>query len=60
LAFGGVGTSGIGSYNGDEGFKTFSHQKSVLKQSRVSLQALTRPPFGKGMERFINLAVKYL
>lgn len=60
LAFGGVGTSGIGSYNGDEGFKTFSHQKSVLKQSRVSIQALTRPPFGKGMERFIDLAVRWL
>ena len=60
LAFGGVGTSGIGAYNGDEGFKTFSHQKSVLHQSKISLQGLTRPPFGKTMERFIDFAVKYL
>ncbi len=60
LAFGGVGTSGIGNYNGDEGFKTFSHQKSVLRQSRLSLQGLSRPPFGKGMERFIDLAVRWL
>lgn len=60
LAFGGVGTSGIGSYNGDEGFKTFSHAKSVLKQSRISLQSLVRPPFGKGMERFIDFAVRWM
>jgi aldehyde dehydrogenase (NAD+) len=28
--FGGVGTSGIGAYHGYEGFKTFSHLKSVM------------------------------
>ena len=30
LPFGGVGTSGIGSYHGEAGFKTFSHFKSIL------------------------------
>ncbi len=30
LPFGGVGDSGIGSYHGEYGFKTFSHFKSVL------------------------------
>jgi aldehyde dehydrogenase (NAD+) len=30
LPFGGVGQSGIGSYHGEAGFKTFSHYKSVL------------------------------
>lgn len=60
LSFGGVGTSGIGSYNGDDGFKTFSHQKSVLHQSKISLQGLNRPPYGKGMQRFIDFAIKYL
>jgi len=29
-AFGGVGESGIGSYHGEYGFKTFTHYKSVL------------------------------
>ncbi|MFB9275338.1 aldehyde dehydrogenase [Cohnella cellulosilytica] len=33
LPFGGVGTSGIGSYHGEHGFRTFSHYKSVLKQT---------------------------
>lgn len=33
LPFGGVGNSGIGSYHGKAGFDTFSHYKSVLKNS---------------------------
>ena len=33
LPFGGVGESGIGSYHGEEGFKTFSHYKSILEKS---------------------------
>jgi aldehyde dehydrogenase (NAD+) len=30
MPFGGVGESGIGSYHGESGFKTFSHNKSIL------------------------------
>ncbi|MDD3079424.1 MAG: aldehyde dehydrogenase family protein [Paludibacter sp.] len=30
VPFGGVGESGIGSYHGEYGFKTFSHYKSIL------------------------------
>ncbi|WP_414543528.1 aldehyde dehydrogenase family protein [Nostoc sp. CCY0012] len=33
LPFGGVGESGIGSYHGKASFDTFSHRKSVLKNS---------------------------
>ncbi|MBB3110314.1 aldehyde dehydrogenase (NAD+) [Paenibacillus phyllosphaerae] len=33
LPFGGVGESGIGSYHGESSFQTFSHYKSVLKQT---------------------------
>ena len=33
LPFGGVGTSGIGSYHGKASFTTFSHAKSVLNRS---------------------------
>lgn len=32
LPFGGVGESGIGSYHGEYGFKTFSHYKSILEK----------------------------
>ena len=30
LPFGGVGDSGIGNYHGEDGFKAFSHYKSIL------------------------------
>ncbi len=33
LPFGGVGNSGIGSYHGKSTFDTFSHRKSILKNS---------------------------
>jgi aldehyde dehydrogenase (NAD+) len=33
MPFGGIGNSGMGSYHGYEGFKTFSHYKSILKKS---------------------------
>lgn len=33
LPFGGIGESGIGSYRGKHSFETFTHQKSILKQS---------------------------
>lgn len=33
LPFGGVGTSGSGAYHGKASFDTFSHQKSILKQT---------------------------
>lgn len=32
LPFGGVGESGIGSYHGEHGFRTFSHYKSILEK----------------------------
>lgn len=35
LPFGGVGQSGIGAYHGKASFDTFSHEKSVLKQTNA-------------------------
>jgi len=32
LAFGGVGESGMGTYHGEAGFRTFSHNRSVLSR----------------------------
>ncbi|MEA3220199.1 MAG: Coniferyl aldehyde dehydrogenase [Immundisolibacter sp.] len=60
LPFGGVGPSGIGRYHGFDGFVTFSHQKSVLYQSRWSVQSLIRPPYGPGLERVMRLALRWL
>ena len=35
LPFGGVGESGVGAYHGKGSFDTFSHEKSILKQTTV-------------------------
>ena len=50
LPFGGVGPSGMGSYHGIDGFRTFSHAKAVFQQSRrfdVGKLAGLKPPYGR-------------
>jgi coniferyl-aldehyde dehydrogenase len=55
IPFGGVGQSGMGSYHGIDGFKTFSHAKSIFKQGRVNIAKLagTLPPYGKGIDKMM-------
>eukprot|EP01088_Endostelium_zonatum_P013542 TRINITY_DN2820_c0_g1_i1.p1 TRINITY_DN2820_c0_g1~~TRINITY_DN2820_c0_g1_i1.p1 ORF type:complete len:496 (+),score=91.88 TRINITY_DN2820_c0_g1_i1:87-1490(+) len=45
LEFGGVGDSGMGSYNGKKSFDTFSHRKSVLKRPTWGDVNLRYPPY---------------
>ena len=45
LPFGGVGHSGIGSYHGEAGFKTFSHFKSILEKPFWLEPNLKYPPY---------------
>lgn len=45
LPFGGVGASGLGSYHGEKGFATFSHAKSILKQTYAFEVPLRYPPY---------------
>ncbi len=49
LPFGGVGPSGMGAYHGHEGFKNFSHAKSVFSTSKVvsKIAATMKPPYKK-------------
>jgi coniferyl-aldehyde dehydrogenase len=49
LPFGGVGPSGMGSYHGFDGFKSFSHAKAIFSQSKTvsKLAAAMRPPYKK-------------
>ena len=58
LPFGGIGASGIGAYHGERGFLTFTHQKAVFIQSRLSFTWLLRPPYGKRFERVLALLKK--
>ena len=57
--FGGVGPSGTGSYHGIEGFKNFSHTKTIYTQSSFDgLFGLFRPPFGAKAKSAIKGQIK--
>ena len=55
LPFGGVGPSGMGAYHGHDGFKTFSHAKSVYHQPKINISKIAgfMPPYGKGTKSAI-------
>ncbi|MBU5466330.1 aldehyde dehydrogenase [Virgibacillus sp. MSJ-26] len=53
LPFGGVGTSGMGSYHGKYSFNTFSHDKSIMKQT-TKFDVPFRYPGGKLTETIIK------
>ncbi|WP_208586346.1 aldehyde dehydrogenase [Gracilibacillus suaedae] len=50
LPFGGIGNSGIGAYHGKDTFLTFSHQKSVLKQTTTFDVPLRYPNVKNGLK----------
>ena len=57
--FGCVGPSGTGSYHGVEGFKNFSHTKTIYTQSKFDgLFGLFRPPFGSKAKSAIKGQIK--
>ncbi|MBH1965042.1 MAG: aldehyde dehydrogenase family protein [Comamonadaceae bacterium] len=60
LPFGGVGESGQGAYHGEAGFLRFTHQKSVLQQSRWAQGGLLYPPYGARFERIMAWIRKLL
>ncbi|WP_234414449.1 aldehyde dehydrogenase [Paenibacillus sp. CAA11] len=57
LPFGGVGESGMGSYHGRQSFRTFSHEKSVLKQTNLFDLSLRYPSSKRGL-RWIRKLLK--
>ncbi len=60
LPFGGVGPSGMGSYHGLDGFKTFSHAKSIYRQPKINIAKLGgfMPPYGKTTKSMIARDLK--
>jgi coniferyl-aldehyde dehydrogenase len=58
LPFGGVGPSGMGSYHGIDGFRTFSHAKAVFEQSKRDLTAMMRPPYGAAIQKMLDGGIK--
>jgi aldehyde dehydrogenase (NAD+) len=59
LPFGGVGNSGIGSYHGEAGFKSFSHYKSILDKSNLMELSLKYYPHSKGKLSWIQQFMKF-
>jgi aldehyde dehydrogenase (NAD+) len=60
LPFGGVNNSGMGSAHGEYGFKTFSHERAILRATPLMLIKLFFPPYTAGRLRLIRLVVDAL
>jgi coniferyl-aldehyde dehydrogenase len=58
LPFGGVGSSGMGAYHGEAGFRTFSHARSVFHQARFNGAGMTKPPYGSRMNRLLSMLLR--
>ena len=58
LPFGGCGNSGMGAYHGEQGFRTFSHAKSVYTATKRDPFFLLRPPYGKALDRLIRFQLR--
>jgi aldehyde dehydrogenase (NAD+) len=59
LPFGGRNGSGMGKAHGYYGFKTFSNEKSSLKQTGLSPLKYFYPPYTETKEKLIDLLIKY-
>ncbi len=59
LPFGGVGNSGIGSYHGEAGFRTFTHYKSILEKSNIMELSLKYYPHTNGKLTWIKRFMKF-
>lgn len=56
LPFGGVGPSGMGSYHGEQSFRTFSHDKPVLSKplSPDTLGSTVMPPYSEAKTKLLR------
>ena len=60
MPFGGVGHSGMGNYRGRDGFRTFSHARSVYQEGFVDMAKLagTLPPYGQKVAKMLESQIK--
>ncbi len=60
LPFGGTGPSGIGAYHGPEGFREFSHARSVYTQPKIDVAGLAglKPPYGERAQKVLRLLAR--
>ncbi len=60
LPFGGVNNSGIGNSHGYFGFKAFSHERAVVKASKLMMVRLFFPPYDDNRRKIIKMTVDSL
>ena len=59
LPFGGVGASGMGAYHGKRSFDTFTHYKSILKNSpKHDFKTLAFPPYKEKLLPVLKKALR--
>ena len=58
MGFGGFGESGMGSYHGKEGFRTFSHYKSIVDKKTWLDLPMRYQPYQNFYEKLIHLFLK--
>lgn len=59
LPFGGINQSGLGKAHGFYGYKTFSNEKSIMKQRKYSALMFLYPPYNKIKNKLIDIVIKY-
>lgn len=59
LPFGGINNSGMGSCHGFYGFKAFSHERAIMKQSKWSITKLIYPPY-HNKDRIFNFLKSFM
>jgi len=58
MPFGGIGASGMGAYRGEAGFRTFSHARSIYRQTEAKeAVAFFHPPYREQFRMFISAAI---
>lgn len=58
--FGGVNNSGFGNAHGWYGFKAFSHEQPVLRNTRWSPVDLFHPPYSDFHKKLVDIVIKWL
>jgi aldehyde dehydrogenase (NAD+) len=58
LPFGGIGESGVGNYHGEFGFRTFSHERAVLRQGPLSFLRTMFPPYTEKARKMQRMATR--
>jgi coniferyl-aldehyde dehydrogenase len=59
LPFGGIGPAGMGAYHGHDGFREFSHRKSVFHQMKNDFGLrMLRPPYGTAITKYLASQIK--